>query len=113
MRTITSGSGVLNGALTTSGQGTADFSLSRNWSASLNSGVSLNQQLGYAQKYDLQFAGVVLNRNVGRYMSLFLTYDFQHQTTGSVCTGPACSYAGLRDVFGIGFAWKDHPISTE
>jgi hypothetical protein len=113
MRTITSGSGVLNGALTTSAQGAADFILSRNWSSSLTSGVSRNQQLGSTQKYDLQFAGVVLNRNAGRYMNLFLTYDFQNQTTGSVCTGQACGYTGLRNVFGIGFAWNYRPISTE
>lgn len=113
MRTIASGSGVLNGALTTSGQGAADFSLSRNWSTSLSSGVSRNQEVGSGQNYDLQFVGVVLNRNAGRYMNLFLTYDFQHQTTGAVCTGPACGYAGLRNVFGIGFAWKYRPISTE
>ena len=49
MRTVTAGSGVLNGALTTTGQGTAAFILSRYWSASLNSGVSRNQQLSSAQ----------------------------------------------------------------
>ena len=83
MHTVTGGSGVLNGALTTTGQATVAFILSRYWSASLNSGVSLNQQLGSAQEIDSQFAGVVLNRKSSRYTHLFLNYDFQHQTTGS------------------------------
>jgi hypothetical protein len=113
MRTVTGGSGVLNGALTTTGQGTAGFTLSRNCSASLSSGVSRNQQLNSGESFDLQFAGVVLNRKFGRYTNMFMTYDFQHQTTGSVCTGPACGYVGLRNVFAIGFAWNYRPISTE
>ncbi len=67
MRTVTGGAGVLNGALTTTGQGTANFILSRNWSTSLNSGISRNQQLSSAESFDTQFAGVVLNRKCGRY----------------------------------------------
>jgi hypothetical protein len=113
MHGVTGGAGVLNGALTTTGQGSANFILARYWSASLNSGVSRNQQLSATESFDSQFAGVVLDRKFGRYTNMFLSYDFQHQTAGSDCIGPACGYVGLRNVFAIGFAWNYHPIGTE
>ncbi len=116
MRAITGGSGVLYGALTTTGRVTADFLPSRNWLISLHSGASRNQPMSSAQGvqiYDTQFAGVILNRKYGRYTNLFTSYDFQHQTNGSVCTGPACGYSGLRNVFAIGLSWDYRPISVE
>jgi hypothetical protein len=112
-RSVSGGAGVFIGAVTTTGQGSVSFGVSRNWSMSLTSGVSRNQELNSAQSYDMQFNSSVLNRKVGRYSNLFMSYDFQHQTTASGCTGPICGYTGLRNVFGIGFAWNYHPLSIE
>ncbi len=112
-RNISGGAGVLDGATITTGQGAINFVLSRYSSMSLNSGASRNQQLGSTQSYDTQFAGVAFNHKIGRYTNLFLSYDFQHQTAPSVCTGLACSYVGLRNVFGIGYAWNYRPISVQ
>jgi len=113
MRRITGGSGVLNGALTTTGQGTATLLPSRNWSASLHFGVSRNQLLSSVESYDTQFVGGILNRKSGRYTNLFLSYDLQHQTNGSACTGPTCGYYGVRNVFAAGLTWNYHPIGVE
>jgi hypothetical protein len=112
-RAVTSGAGVLEGATSSTGRGTVSFAIERSWTTSLAAGVSRNQELTSAQRYDMQFASIVLNHKIGRYAGLFLSYDFQHQTTGSVCTGPACGYTGLRNVFGIGFAWDYRPIGIE
>ena len=103
----------LGGVTTTTGQGTVEFVMARYWSMSLNSGVSRNQQLDSTQRYDVQFAGVALHRITGRFTNLFLSYDFQRQTTSTACTGPICGYVGMRNVFGIGFAWTYHPIGVE
>ena len=113
LHAIAGGAGVLGGVTTTSGQGTAEFVVARYWSVSLNSGVSRNQELNSTQRYNVQFAGLALQRKTGRYTDLFLSYDFQRQTTASACTGPRCGYVGLRNVFGIGFAWTYRPIGVE
>jgi hypothetical protein len=113
MRAVSGGAGVLDGAIVSTGQGAFDFTFSRYLSMSLTSGVSRNQQLNSPQKYDVQFAGIAFNRKVGRYTNLFMSYDLQHQTTASVCTGPTCGYVGLRNVFGVGLAWNYRPISVE
>lgn len=112
-RGITGGAGVLNGATSTTGQGSLAFLLSRAWSSSVSAGVSRNQQLDSAQKYDMQFASLVADRKFGRYTKLFVSYDLQHQSTASSCTGSTCGYVGVRNVFGIGFAWDYRPITVE
>ncbi len=112
VRTVSAGAGVLQGATSNTGQGAVDCLLTQYLSMSLKAGVSRNQQLDTAQGYDTQYAGFVVNRKSGRYAGLFISYDFQRQTTSSVCTGAACSYAGLRNVFGIGFSWNYRPIGT-
>jgi hypothetical protein len=113
MRGISGGAGVLNGSRQSIGQGSADLVISRYWSASLTAGISQNQSLNTQQRYRTQFTGLALDRRIGRYTNFFLSYDLQHQNTGSVCSGPACSYNGLRNVFGIGFAWTYRPIGIE
>jgi len=110
---VTGGAGVLDGTTTTTGQGTLNLVFSRDWSAALHSGISRNQQLNGAQRYDTQFAGFTLYRKVSVDTNLFLSYDFQRQTTASVCTGLTCSYVGSGNIFGIGFAWTHRPISVE
>jgi hypothetical protein len=113
IRTVTGGAGVLTGVTVTTGQGAVSVILARYWSTSLNAGVARNQQLGSALSYDTQFASFVLNRAINRYANLFLSYDFQHQTTASVCTGPFCSNVGTNNVFGLGLAWNVRPIGID
>jgi len=112
-RGVTGGAGVVDGAIATTGQGSAGFALSRYNSILFSAGVSRNQQLNVAQRYDTQFTSIVFNREIVRYTSVFLSYDFQHQTTSSTCTGPFCNFTGSRNVFGIGIAWTHSPIGVQ
>src|SRR5208337_4569529 len=75
MRAVTNGAGVLNGAVTNSGQGSVNFILAREWSMSLNGGLSSNQELGTQVRYDSQYAGLTVNRLMGRYLNIFVSYD--------------------------------------
>jgi hypothetical protein len=113
LRTVSGGSGVLEGTTVSTGQGAAECILGKYSTLSLHAGVSRNEQLGVTTGYDAQFAGVVLNRKVGLYSNLYLNYDFQHQTSSVVCTGAACGTVGLRNVFGLGFAWNYRPIRVD
>jgi len=112
-RGVTAGAGVVNGAIATTGQGSAELAISRYNSMLLAAGISHNQQLEVAQRYNTQFASIVLNREFFRYTSVFLSYDFQHQTTNARCTGPICNLTGSRNVFGIGVAWTHSPIGVQ
>jgi hypothetical protein len=109
-RGVSSGSGVLDGSIQSIGRGMLGFDLSRFWTMSLSAGASHNAQLSPAQTIDGQFGEFTLNRRIGRFTSLFVTYDFQHQVTGTSCVGPICAYGGLRNVIGIGLAWTYRPI---
>jgi hypothetical protein len=112
-RGVSGGAGVLEGAITTTGEGSANFRISRFNSMTFTAGVARNQQLDTAGRYDTQYLGLVLNREVLRFTNVFLSYDFQHQTTNSSCTGPICNFSGLRNVFGIGLAWTHSPIGVQ
>ena len=109
VRSVSGGAGVLNGVTLSTGEGGVDLVLARNWSMSLSSGVSLNQQLGSSQSFTSEFGDYVLNRKIYRYTNLFLSYDFQHQTAAA-CTGSFCNNVGTRNVFGIGLNWNYRPI---
>ena len=112
-RSITGGAGVFDGATTSIGQASADSVLSRYTSMSFAFGVSRNQDLESPQRYNTQFLRVAVNRKVSRYTNGFLSYDLEHQTTASGCTGLTCANTGLRNVFGLGFSWNYRPISVE
>jgi hypothetical protein len=107
---ITSGSGVLQGTKNTTGQGSLALAFSPLWTASLSSGFSRNVDLNTPSRYDTLFTDFVLNHRMGRYANIFLSYDLQRQTTGTVCTGPACAYGGLRNVFALGLSWDGGQI---
>ena len=102
---VTSGSGVLQGSKNTTGQGSVALAFSQLWTASLTSGFSRNADINTPSRYDTLFTNCTVNHRMGRYANIFVSYDLQRQTTGTVCTGPACAYSGLRNVFGIGLSW--------
>jgi hypothetical protein len=112
-RGISNGAGVLGGSVTTSGSASLGVRVSQNYNFSMTYGISRSELLGASQAYKTQFAGATINRAVGRYASLYLSYDSQYQATQSTCTGPACTYTGLRNVFGLGLAWTPRPIGVD
>ena len=112
-RATSAGSGVLAGATNTQLQESSSFVVSRNWSSAVNFGVSKNKRLDGRGEYNTQFAGVTLTRTCSTYTSIFANYNFERQTAPSNCTANTCSYAGHRNVFGIGLAWNYRPIGIE
>jgi hypothetical protein len=107
---VTNGSGVLQGTKTSTAQGSLSLAFSPLWTASLSSGFSRNVDLNTPSRYDTLFTSFVLNHRMGHYANIFLSYDLQRQTSGTVCTGPACAYGGLRNVFGLGLSWDGGQI---
>jgi hypothetical protein len=112
-RNFTAGGGVLDGAMTSLGEGTATYTLSRNWSSSVRFGVSRNEQLHSSGVYNTQYAGISFTRRLGFNVNLFASYDFDRQTNPSSCTATTCLYGGTRNVFGIGLSWTGKPISLQ
>ena len=57
-----------------------------------------------------EFLGAQLHHPLGRNFSLFLNYNFQHQTTDvPFCVGCALSFN--RHMFGVGFDWHLRPAA--
>jgi hypothetical protein len=106
MRAVTGGGGVVAGARNITGQGTVALAFSPAWSSSLSAGLSRTRDLSSTQAFDLLYSEAVLNHRFGRSVNVFLLYDLQRQTHAVQCTGPACAYSGLRNVFGVGLGWE-------
>lgn len=112
-RNFTAGAGVLAGTIVSSGQGTAALTLSRNWTSSLNFSASNNKQLHSSNEFNNQYSGISFTRRLGLNASIFASYDFQRQVSGTSCTGPVCGFDGNAHIFGLGLSWSPKPISIE
>lgn len=113
MRAVTGGSGVVAGARNIAGQGTVTVAYSPAWSSSLSAGLSRTRDLSSLQSFDLLYSEVVLNHRLGRRANVFLLYDLQRQTHAAQCTGPACAYGGMRNVFGVGLGWEADLLKSQ
>ncbi|HMD83672.1 MAG TPA: hypothetical protein VKO18_03095 [Terriglobia bacterium] len=59
-------------------------------------------------------AGLNLERDFGRHVSLYLNYNVQRQVSNrSICVGADCATAFLRQVGGIGFNWHVRRVNVE
>jgi hypothetical protein len=112
-RSFTAGAGVLQGAMTTGGMGSAEFTLSRNWSTSVSFGLARNEQLNSGGAFNTQYFGATLNRRLGFNTTIFASYNLDRQTSGSDCIGTVCQFGGIRNVFGLGLSWTGKPISLQ
>jgi hypothetical protein len=110
-RNFTAGAGVVKGALTSIGEGSASFTLSRNWGSSVRFGISRNEKLNSSEVFNTQFAEVSVDRRLAWNISMYASYSLERQTTGDTCTGPICQYGGTRNAFGFGLAWTGKPLS--
>jgi hypothetical protein len=113
---VTPGSGVFFGSKNDSVTGTATREFTRFWSASLNGGYALNENLvptgGFKSRFDNWFAGATLNRQIGQQVHLSLIYSFQSQTSsGGVCPVLTCGLPGslVFRQFGASLQW--HPLA--
>jgi hypothetical protein len=110
----TGGGGVLAGASTDRVYASWGMRLSRKWSGSLGPGFSHNRSLPQTttantkRTYDSFYGRASLSRTLGRYATMFFSYEYQAQRTDfAPCSTGACGGSLLRHVVGFGFDF--HP----
>ncbi len=115
-RGVNAGSGVFFGSESQTVTATAKHEFTRIWSASVNGGYAVNKALAsvanFASQFDNWFAGVGLNRPLGRQFHMGLSYAFEQQTSGggAGCPVSSCGLPGSFSQFGITLQW--HPLLT-
>jgi hypothetical protein len=115
-RNATAGSGVFLGAETYQWEATVSRPLARVWNASGNFGYARNtsfEQLPLPERqFNSMFVGAQFSRVIGRTMSAYFSYNFQHQTSNApVCLG--CSDSFNRQFVGVGFEWHSRPMALD
>lgn len=115
MRIVTGGAGVLFGARTSLLEADVQHALNRNWGTTMHFGVARSSAIVSPLGYSTQYAGASITHQLGRRAGIYLSYDFQHQTSSgaSSCAAGTCALAGTRQVFGTGIRWSSGPIGTE
>jgi hypothetical protein len=116
-RYVSGGSGVLAGAETEGASLTLNRQLSRKLNGSLNFGYDHNQPLSQESILQPQTrtaywdVGGSLGYEMGRYMSLYMNYDFEREvSTAPLCSSSNCGTHFLRQVAGMGLNFHTRPI---
>ncbi|HLI29982.1 MAG TPA: hypothetical protein VKV79_02640 [Terriglobia bacterium] len=112
----TGGSGVIAGTNTTMVSGSWTRQLTQRWSGTVYGGLARNTPLATssvpsAGQYTSWFSNAILNRDMGRYLSLYVGYEYERQTTNSgPCTSAFCAGNLATQIIGVGITFKPHPI---
>jgi hypothetical protein len=114
LRAVTPGSGVNFGSHTNTVTGSVSRRFAESWSGSINGGYAANTALVpsiiFASTFKNWFAGANLGKQVGRHLSLGLSYQYQRQIVGSgACPVLSCGVVPAYQVFGVTMHW--HPWS--
>lgn len=114
---VNGGSGILVGAVGDTVGLSATRTLSRQFNGGIRFGYARNKSLNASSQlygnynYNYWYTGADLNHPFGRYLSLVVSYQFQHETSNSnLCVGSSCG-AFSRNTISVGFTWQDHPIA--
>jgi hypothetical protein len=114
------GGGLLTGADTQLVQLAWSMQLTRNWSGSSGPGYAHSRSFSQTTSgkndyvYDSVYAGASLSRRLGRYTTMFITYNLQSQgSTTAPCPAGNCGLSLPRHLVGIGFDWHPRQITTE
>ena len=116
-RTLTNGSGVLFGAESDVVRAELYNSFTRNWSGSLSLGYARNQALSQLPaaaagiKYQAYVGSASINRQLGKTISMFISYSVQRQVSDSLVAvgGSGLGPAYLRQIVTVGINWHGHP----
>ena len=108
MRTITGGSGILNGAMTNLVEASVTHRMSRSYYANYGAALAQNTGIVNGERYNNQYVSATLMRNATRGVGAFVTYTLQQQQAPGCVSG--CSFIGLRQLFGVGISWGTRPI---
>lgn len=111
-RGLNGGSGFMRGAVGDTVEGTLGRHY-RNWGASLYGSYVRNAGLSESGRVFTRTAEVRLDRNMGRNLSGYVSYGFQVQSNGVVCTGPVCPFDGSQHTVGAGLTWHPKGITLQ
>jgi len=119
-RYTANGGGLLFGANTDLVGLAWSMQLTRNWSGSLNPAYAHSRSLPQTTSgendyaYDSAYAGASLSRRLGRYTTMFFTYNIQSQGSNNApCPAGNCGTSLLRHLVGFGFDWHPRQITTD
>ena len=119
-RYTANGGGLLTGADTHLVQLAWTIQLTRNWSGSLEPSYSHSRSLSQTTSgendytYNSAYVGASLSRGLGRYTTMFITYNLQSQgSTTAPCLAGNCGTSLPRHMVGIGFDWHPRQITTD
>jgi hypothetical protein len=119
-RYTTNGGGLLVGAATELVQFSWSRQLTRSWSGSLGPGYSRNSSLPQTRVgntdyiYDSVHGSASLSRALGRYTTMFFTYNYQTQRSEAVpCVAGNCRTSLGRHLLGFGFDWHPRQIMID
>jgi hypothetical protein len=110
---LSAGSGVLFGSEVDALTVSANYTITRNWSATMNAGYALNNSLpgspGPSTLFQNWFAGTTLVRHLGRQFQINTTYEFARQTESGACPVVSCGIRPNQQSFGVTLAWHLTP----
>jgi hypothetical protein len=122
----TSGSGFFAGASSDVARFTVTRPFGRRWTANWDVGYTHNDRIGAvvfssfavgaAQTYDYLYAGGGLHRQLGRNLSAYVSYQFNHlEFDSTFCTGilGPCNRASQRHVAIVGLDWHPRAIRLD
>ena len=115
------GSGFFLGATSDVASFSVSRPLSRLWDVIGNAGYSRNSHIlsavtgVAAQSYEYMYVGGATHRQLGRYLALFLSYQFNNLGfDSSFCTTPGpCNKTSQRHVAAVGLNWHPRPIRLD
>jgi len=121
LRGVTGGVGLFEGAQRDEVQAGVTRQLTRTWNGSVSAGYARNSAIGQLTpgltqevKLNSWTAGAGLDRPLGRRMSVFFNYNFQHQNSDtSICIAGGCGTVLVRHQFGVGLNWTIRPIAID
>jgi hypothetical protein len=118
---VSGGSGVLAGATGDFVTGSVTRALSRAVDGGLEFGYARNHSLNgsydylasssTAYDYNYWFGGANVSRQLGRSLTLTMSYELQHQTSNSSLGIGNSSGTFVRHVISVGVSWRAHPFA--
>ena len=111
-RNVNAGSGVLPGANSDVVSGGFSRPFLRRWLTSTTVGYSRNSALNAGDTYSTFYANSGVQRRLGLYNGVFVSYSFQRQT-GLALFCPGCADQSIRHIVTVGFDWGFRPIRME
>ncbi|HEV2521478.1 MAG TPA: hypothetical protein VGT24_03780 [Candidatus Acidoferrales bacterium] len=113
-RSLTSGSGVLMGAVSDTFTATGSHQFTPFWTGTVNGGFALNRSLPQAGTtivhFDDWFLGANIGRQFGRHMQASFSYGLTKPTIPVTCPATICGVSGYQHSFGLTVNWHLRPV---